>query len=248
MSHSSISGERSATVHVHLLGLLDFDRGVALQQRLVYEASGRNDGRIVLLLCEHPASISVGRQGSWGHIHLDGDELDRRGLEVRWLARGGGCVVHAPGQLAIYPIVPLDWHGWTVGEYLDRLQQGILGAVLELGVAAQTRHDAHGLWGRGGMLAAIGVAVRHGITSHGAFLNVQPALGPFRHVAMDPAGGSPASSLAAERRQPTRMSRAREAVLRRVTEAFDCPRFHVFTGHPILDTIVRDSREPARAG
>lgn len=241
--------EPAAAVDVHLLGLVDFDAGLALQQRLVYETSGRADGRIALLVCEHPAAISVGRQGSWAHIRLDREGLERRQLAVRWLARGGGCVMHAPGQLAVYPIVPLAWHGWSVGEYLNRLQGGLQAAIAELGVAGQTRAGRHGLWGRGGLLAAFGIAVRHGVASHGAFLNVHPALRPFRHVNMDPAGGAATSSLVAERRQPIRMGRAREAVIRRLAEAFDAPRYHLFTGHPLFDTALRDSREPAaRAG
>ena len=243
------SDAKTAAVDVHLLGLIDFDAGLALQQRLVYETSGRADGRIALLVCEHPPSISVGRQGSWAHIRLAREELERRQLEVRWLARGGGCVLHAPGQLAVYPIVPLAWHGWSVGEYLRRLQSGLQAAIAELGVAAQTREGCHGLWGRGGLLAAFGIAVRHGVASHGAFLNVHPALRSFRYVEMDPVGGAATSSLVAERRQPIRMGRAREAVIRRLAEAFDSPRYDLCTGHPLFDTALRDSREPAaRAG
>ena len=83
----------------------------------MYEAGGQDDGRITVLLCEHPALISVGRTGSRGHIRLTNEQLRMRQLEVRWVSRGGGCVLHGPGQIAVYPIVPLRWHGWTVGDY-----------------------------------------------------------------------------------------------------------------------------------
>src|SRR5438034_873974 len=148
---------RSPTVEAHLLGTVDYDACVALQNRLVYEASGRNDGQITLLVCEHQPIITVGRRGSWAHIALDQRELASRQLEVHWINRGGGCLAHLPGQLAIYPIVPLEWHGFTVGDYLDRLQRALVEAITELGFAPATRDSARGVWGRSGQLAAIGV-------------------------------------------------------------------------------------------
>ena len=51
-------------VEAYLLGVVDFEACLALQQRLVYETAGRSDGQITLLVCEHPLSITVGRQGS----------------------------------------------------------------------------------------------------------------------------------------------------------------------------------------
>src|SRR5690348_8506148 len=99
---------RPPAVEAHLLGTVSFEDCLALQQRLVYETSGRSDRQITLLVCEHPLKITVGRLGSRSHIHLSRHELVSRQIDVRWVNRGGGCLVHAPGQLAIYPIVPLD--------------------------------------------------------------------------------------------------------------------------------------------
>ena len=98
----------------YLLGSVDFEACLALQQRLVYEAAGRDDGQITLLLCEHPLTITVGRQGSRADIRLgQSASWKAGGSRSRWVNRGGGCLVHAPGQLAIYPIVPLEPHGFT---------------------------------------------------------------------------------------------------------------------------------------
>src|SRR5688572_7460058 len=92
------------TVEAYLLGRIDFHACLTLQRRLVYETSGRRDGRISLILCEHPRSITVGRLGSWAHIRVDQRELESRQVPVHWTNRGGGCLVHLPGQLAVYPI------------------------------------------------------------------------------------------------------------------------------------------------
>jgi len=234
-------------MEVHLLGVVAYDDCLALQQRLVYETSGRIDGQITLLLAEHRPIITVGRRGSWAHIGLDHDALERRQLEVRWVNHGGGSMVHLPGQLAIYPIVPLAWHGWTVGEYLTRLHRGLSDTLTELAYTVQDRDGGtngtphqpqHGLWGRTGQLAALSVAVKSSTTYHGAYLNVAPAMDLFRHIRTDirtnSTGGSAMSSLAAERRVRIAMPRVREGVIRHLTAAFDCPRYHIYSGHPLF--------------
>jgi lipoyl(octanoyl) transferase len=125
------------SLEAFLLGQIDFDVALALQQRLVEQVHQRDDGQITLLLCEHPTLITVGRGGSPGHVAMQSHLVQNRRIEVRWVNRGGGCLVHSPGQLAIYPIVPLRWHGLSVGEYLGRLQAGIVETLDDLNVPAR---------------------------------------------------------------------------------------------------------------
>lgn len=233
-------------VQVHLLGQVDFALCEALQQRLVYEASGRDDGQITLLLCEHDGLISVGRQGSRAHIRFSPRALESHRLDVQWINRGGGCVLHQPGQLAIYPIVPLACHGWTVGEYLSRLQQAIVDCLLELGIPAQTRAGQHGVWGRGGQLAMLGVSVKNWVAYHGAFLNVSPSMYLTRWIKTDPGQDSPAACLVAERHQLVKMTRVRESLIRHLISAFDGDRYHVYSGHPLWAQCREPRRKPAQ--
>ena len=220
-------------VQVHLLGLVDYELTLSLMQRLVYEASGQRDGQISLLICEHDGLISVGRQGSRGHIRLSPRALESHRLQVRWVNRGGGCVLHVPGQLAVYPIVPLEARGWTVGEYMDRLQDGIHRALVEMGITAYTQAQRHGVWGRTGQLAMLGAAVKGWVAYHGAYINVSPAMHLARLVQSDPLDDSPAGCLVAERRQPVKMTRVRESLVRHITAALDSDRYHVYSGHPL---------------
>lgn len=243
-----------APAAVHLLGPVDFDVAMALEQRLVYETSGRTDGRAVLLLCEHQNLISVGRDGSRGHIRLDSDELRSRQVDVRWTNRGGAAVAHTSGQLAVYPIVPLEPYGMTVGEYLQRLQRGILEALRDLRLSCSIPAGRFGVWGRSGQVVAIGAAVKHWTTYHGAFINVRPAMQLVRRVDTDLWNQAPMSCLAAERSRPPTMQQVRSHVIRRLTAALGCPKYHLYTGHPLL-SWARDiqkagkPREPsARAG
>jgi lipoyl(octanoyl) transferase len=224
----------SPSVETYLLGQIDFDRCQNLQRELVEEAVERGDGQISLLLCEHPEIITVGRGGSAGDVQLDSHPVRTGRIEVRWVKRGGGCLVHAPGQLAVYPVVPLRWHGFSVGEHLRRLQSGIRRSLDELHVACHDRPIGHGLWGRTGQLVAFGVAVRHGVAYHGAFINVCPAMGLFRLVEADPLERSRMSCLTAERSRPVAMHAVRAALVRHLAEAFGCERYHLYTGHPWL--------------
>jgi lipoyl(octanoyl) transferase len=253
--------ESRATVDFHLLGQVALDDSLALQRRLVFEAGERRQRRIVVLMCEHPEAISIGRAGSRGDIRLSHDELHQRRIEIRWLSRGGGCVVHSPGQLAVYPIVPLDDFGWTVGEYLRRLQQGLSEALAELDVAVQSRLGRFGVWGRTGQLAAVGAAVQYNVAWLGAFVNVNPTSRAMGFVETNPARWTrdaawplaapekpEMSSLLAERGRPVKMTQVRTALIAALSAAWGCEHYHLWTGHPLLTTYTSPLRGPtARA-
>lgn len=224
----------------HFLGTVNFDICQTLQKRLAYEAGERVDGRVEVLLCEHPELITVGRFGSRVHIRLDSDELAHRRLEVRWVSRSGGCVLHSPGQLAIYPIVPLERFGWTTRHHLDLLGRACLATLGDLSIPAQTEPGSCGIWGRSGQLASLGVTVRHGVATEGLFINVNPISTALRYVDSVNPGSLPTgvkaamSSLLAERRLPVKMTTVRAALVTHLAAALGCERYHLHTGHPLL--------------
>lgn len=251
MARPPFSSVSSATpgpqLDAYLMGVTDYDACLALQQRLVYELSGRDDGRIHLLLCEHHPIVTVGREGSWSDLPDDEATRATAGLQVRWVNRGGGTLLHLPGQLAIYPIVPLFWYGWTVGEYLLRLQDGLRTVLTDLGITARPAEDSFDVWGRTGVLASVGAAVRGWTTCHGAFVNLGGQLDLLRRYRTPTAGRI--STLSWERRGPVSPTRLREATIRRLSVAFGVSRYHVHVGHPLLRTKVKANHETAaRAG
>lgn len=228
-------------VEAHLLGQIALDRLLPLQDRVAEQIARRDDGQVCLLLCEHPEVITIGRGGSPAEVRNDATPLRTGQLQARWIKRGGGCLLHAPGQLAVYTIVPLGWHGFTLGEYLDRLQGGVLRTLEALNIAAETRPGGYGIWGRTGQLAAFGVALRDGVTRHGAFINVCPAMGLFRLVDADPRHATRMSCLVAERRGPVKMTSVRAELVGQLTAALGCDRYHLYTGHPWLCDTPRRS-------
>jgi lipoyl(octanoyl) transferase len=225
---------KTESLDVHLLGVVDFDAALALQKHLVYEISGRSDRFGTLLLCEHPPTITIGREGSRSDVFVDERELTSRNLDVRWLNRGGGAVMHGPGQLAVYPILPLDRLHCGLRDFRRRLESSVIATCRELQVSAWTAPESPGVACRCGQFAFLGAAVKSWVSYHGLFVNVSPRLDLMRLVRSAAAAGSRVSSLAAQRVRPTSMHSVREAMVRHIAAEFGYSRFHVHTGHPLL--------------
>src|SRR5262249_20903219 len=133
-------------LQAYLLGSVEFEAALALQRRLVYQVAGEPH-QAAVLLCEHPPLITVGRQGSRAYILCEAEELRARRWPVRWVNRGGGCILHTPGQLAIYPIVALNHLGLGLKEYLERLQTVVLALLDDFSIAGETRPGHGVIWG-----------------------------------------------------------------------------------------------------
>ena len=83
---------RDISVDAHLLGKVAFADCQRLPDRLEFEAVDNQSFRITVLIAEHSPLITVGRNGSRGHVLLTDQQLRRERLELRWVSRGGGCV------------------------------------------------------------------------------------------------------------------------------------------------------------
>lgn len=242
--NSNSSQSRTSSLEVYLLGIVDFDSAMALQNRLVFDVSGRDDAQGALLLCEHPPLVTVGREGSQSDILADERELTSRQMDVRWLNRGGGCMVHALGQLAAYPILPLDRLGIGLADYRHRLEEAVIDVCCELRVPATRDDNDPGVWCRCGKFADIGVAVKSWVSYHGMFINVSPSMDLMRLVRPNLSDGR-VTSLSAQRLRKTSMHTVREAIVRRLVERLGYGRFHIYTGHPLLKRTRRPVHVPA---
>jgi lipoyl(octanoyl) transferase len=218
-------------LEVYLLGLVDFDAALFLQERLMMDVAQGDDGRGALLVCEHPPLITIGREGSRADLCCESEDLTARQIEVRWLNRGGGTLVHLPGQLALYPILPLALRQLKLVDYRERLELAALDTCRELRVRAWRRSSRAGVFCRRGKIANVGVAVRSFVSSHGLFVNVNP---PTDALALVRSGDGPAASLASEHALPVAMSAVRESLIRRLAARLKFPRYHLYTGHPLL--------------
>jgi lipoyl(octanoyl) transferase len=221
-------------LRLYLLGEVDFEAVLALQHALHHQIAAHRDG-INLILCEHPPIITVGREAGPGHVRWDSEELYHRGWRVRWVNRGGGCMLHLPGQLAIYPIVALDRLRIGLQDYLDRLHRLLILVLDDFTVLAGRHRELLGAWVGSRMVGGVGVAVRDWVTYFGAVLNINPDLIPFQSVRTAGPNDEPMTSLVRERHGPLRPALVRERLLEHFCDLFDCEQSAMFFNHPVLE-------------
>ena len=117
-----------------------------------------------------------------GELSLGEAFYRSQGIEIVEVNRGGKITYHGPGQLVGYPIVAVD----DVVQYVRTLEQALVAALLEEGVAARARPqdgpDYTGVWVEDRKIASIGVHVQRGVTTHGFAVNVDNDLTPFEWV------------------------------------------------------------------
>ena len=234
-----LSAPAAPPLEVYMLGLVEFEEAQQLQRRLVYELGERGGGALVL--CEHPPTISVGRSGSRAHIAAGDHELRGLDIQVHWVNRGGGCVLHLPGQLVAYLALPLGPLGLDLGRYLDGLHAAILGVLEEFELSGSTRRGQAGVFLGHARVASMGVAVSRWIAYHGLTLNVGPFLALFDLIEEPGPGPFPIrqTSMEARRQRPAPMPRVREALIRQLEDVFGLERHHVYTHHPLIRRKAR---------
>ncbi len=229
----STSSPAHDVLHAYLLGSVPFEDALALQRRLFFQISGdRKAGAIVL--CEHPPIITVGRQGSRAHILCDPTELTARQWSVRWVNRGGGCVLHVPGQLAVYATVPLEPGARAVPSFLKKLHSAFSAMLGEFDIATVTHVDRPGVWARDRLIAAVGIGVRNWVTYYGAVININPDLELFRRVRVGDDSNPIMTSLERERRGRVKPSFVRERLLEHFSTQFGYGRTSLFHDYPQL--------------
>jgi lipoyl(octanoyl) transferase len=181
-------------LHLLHLGRIPYAEGLAIQQRVV---AARKAGLIgdTLLLLEHPPVLTLGRNATRANILASDDLLARKGVEIHDVNRGGDVTYHGPGQLIGYPIVDLrgDWPGKKgphLGpvDFVRLLEEALIRTCGDFGVMAQRICKRTGVWTLAGgsiaekKIAAIGVHVSQGVTSHGFALNVTTDLRDFEWI------------------------------------------------------------------
>jgi lipoyl(octanoyl) transferase len=164
------------------LGTIGYARAWELQRNL---GELRRAGALpdTLLLLEHPNTYTLGRRGNQENILLDQEELERRGIELHTVDRGGDVTYHGPGQLVGYPIFQLPPERLDYVRYIRDLERALLASVRSLGVPAHLQDGFSGVWVGSEKLCAIGVKIdAWGVTSHGFALNVNVDLEYFKHI------------------------------------------------------------------
>ncbi len=185
-------------ISVVQLGRVDYASATRLQQTLV---ELRKRGRITdtLLLLEHPPVITLGRNATRKNVIASDEQRQRAGVELFECDRGGDVTYHGPGQLVGYPIFDLRDRPKRMGavDYVRHLEETLIRTCADFGVAARRVKGLTGVWTFEGeaKIAAIGVHISRGVTSHGFALNVTTDLDHFKLIVPCGIADKPVTSL-----------------------------------------------------
>jgi lipoate-protein ligase B len=206
------------------LGRRRYGETLLLQRSLVERRLADRSGDDILLLVEHEPVVTLGRGSRPASLPVPPAALERQGLEVFEVERGGDVTWHGPGQLVGYPILDLSRHRPDLHWYLRALEQVLIDALLRFGLSAGRRPGLTGVWTGGRKIASLGIHVRQWVTFHGFALNV--ATDPRAFDSIVPCGihGVTMTSLSAElggARDAALWMQAREAVVTTMGAVFD---------------------------
>lgn len=230
----SFTEQSVESAEVRLLGLADAPSVLALQKLMVHEVRQQSRMSAAVLICEHPAVLTRGRDANILDLPADARELESKLLKQLPVKRDGGTFLHQPGQMAVYVCVSLDECGYGENEFRWRLQDAVIAACSDSQVRVSRRdNDPYALWGRHGIVCEIGIGFDQGVTSFGAFLNVSCRLDEARQFGRG-LRGDRVSSMNAERVRPTNMSQVRSVLIHNLCEQIGYPEYHIHTGHPFL--------------
>jgi lipoyl(octanoyl) transferase len=161
------------------LGRIPYVRACELQRRLV-EARKARAVPDILLLCEHNHVITLGRNGKREHLRASLHVLDQMNVEFLPTDRGGDITYHGPGQIVGYPILDLTEHRRDVRWYAWQLEETMIRATVDFGIAAERLEGMRGVWIDGSTgpekVGALGVHLSRWVTSHGFAFNVSTDL------------------------------------------------------------------------
>jgi lipoyl(octanoyl) transferase len=184
------------------LGLTGFAEAFALQKRIVAARKAEAIGD-VLLLCEHPHVITLGRSGKRENLLASDRVLAQKGVEFHATNRGGDITYHGPGQVVGYPVIQLGAIRRDVVWYVRMLEEVMIRACADFGIEAQRESGKTGVWVGGGVrnavqaekIGAIGVHISRWVTSHGFAFNVSTDLRYFDLIVPCGIAGRTATSL-----------------------------------------------------
>ncbi len=160
------------------LGLTDYIKAHDLQKAI---ASHVGDGSQphTLLLLEHPHVYTMGRRAKDADVLLSPQQIVQRGVQVQWTDRGGEATYHGPGQLVGYPILDLHKLGMGPIKYVRSLEEVLIRTLATFDIKSSRIEKLTGVWVGNFKIAAIGVHISRGVTTHGFALNVCPDLSYF---------------------------------------------------------------------
>jgi lipoyl(octanoyl) transferase len=214
-------------IRVLNLGQVPYETALHLQRTLLQLCKAGRIGNTLLLL-EHPPVITLGRNAQLNNVLASPEFLAQRGVELFEVDRGGDVTFHGPGQLVAYPIFDLRSFEPKVGavEFVRRLEEVLIRTCADFGIGTQRIQGLTGVWTYAlrnkpeAKIAAIGVHISRGVTTHGFALNVSTDLDFFTLIVPCGIANKPVSSMQRELQKPLTVDEVATAASRNFGRVF----------------------------
>lgn len=169
-------------IEIQNWGLIDYKEAWDRQKKLVADIQ-QNRNKNVLVLCQHPSVITIGRNGTNDNITVEKSFLEDMGISVYEIDRGGDVTLHNSGQIVGYPIFNLSSMREDLHWFLRKIEETIIEIVAEFGIKAERIEGLTGVWVDGSRkICAIGMHSSQWVTYHGFALNVLNDLSEFAYI------------------------------------------------------------------
>ncbi len=159
---------------IRRLGRVEYEPTWRAMQRFTDERNASTPDEIWFL--EHPPVFTLGMNASTAHVLAPGD------IPVVQIDRGGQVTYHGPGQLVVYPLVDLRRAKLGVRDIVSALERSVIQLAGEIGISAEARRGAPGIYVAGKKLGSVGIRIRRHSSYHGLAVNVNLDLEPFQRI------------------------------------------------------------------
>lgn len=129
-----------------------------------------------LWVVEHPPVYTLGRNGKEVHI------LKKSDIPIVKVDRGGQVTYHGPGQLVVYFLLDLHRRKLGVRQLVTLIEDCLIDLLSQYKVKAHSDKKAPGVYVNKQKIAALGLRVSKGCTTHGLSLNIDMDLSPFQNI------------------------------------------------------------------
>jgi len=201
-------------------GLIDYQIAWDRQKELVKDIQA-NRNKNVLVICEHPTVITIGKTGSQSNILYTKEILKSNGVQVIENNRGGDVTLHNPGQIIAYPIFNLSDFKEDLHWFLREIEECIIELITEYGIKSSRVKGLTGVWvDKKRKICAMGLNCSRWVTSHGLALNVNNNLKEFDYIIPCGIRDKQVSSMSAEIGTELAMSEVKRTLINRFKEHF----------------------------
>jgi lipoyl(octanoyl) transferase len=182
MNTSIISSDLSHKICIaKKYGIVPYSQALEIQKQLV-EKIQNGEANDTLLLLEHNPVITIGKNGNEDNLLVNKESLQKSGIEIARIDRGGDITIHSPGQLIGYPIINLQRYKSSVKWYVNRIEELLIRTLAHYEISANRMDGLTGVWVGQNKISAIGTRISRWVTSHGFALNVNNNLDYFNLI------------------------------------------------------------------